>query len=183
MNNPLRRSCLLFAFASIALLGGCQTAQRANWYLPAGVKTLSASGCPMAYVERGSGPTVVLVHGAINDYRYWNPQIESLPLSLPGYIGQFAPLLSGTMEGRRRVLAQAPLRGPCRLHRTPRRPRASGRALAWRTCRPGDSTRSPRPGPKAGTDGSGALSGLCRPQVVRPPRTPGLGALRQPRST
>ena len=79
MNKLLRRSCLICAFASIALLGGCQTTQKPSWDLPPGVKTLSVNGYPMAYVERGSGPTVVLVHGAINDYRYWTPQLESLP--------------------------------------------------------------------------------------------------------
>jgi esterase len=49
-----------------------------TWSLPAGVKTLTANGYPMAYFERGSGPTVVLVHGSLNDYRYWMPQISSL---------------------------------------------------------------------------------------------------------
>ena len=48
------------------------------WSLPAGVKTLPVNGYPMAYFERGSGSTVVLVHGALNDYRYWMPQISSL---------------------------------------------------------------------------------------------------------
>jgi pimeloyl-ACP methyl ester carboxylesterase len=35
----------------------------------------------MAYVERGSGPTLVLVHGSLNDYRYWTPQLDSLSSS------------------------------------------------------------------------------------------------------
>jgi pimeloyl-ACP methyl ester carboxylesterase len=32
----------------------------------------------MSYVERGSGPPLVLVHGALNDYRYWTPQLQGL---------------------------------------------------------------------------------------------------------
>ncbi len=48
------------------------------WNLPSGVKTLSVNGYPMAYIERGSGPVVVLVHGSLGDYRYWAQQIESL---------------------------------------------------------------------------------------------------------
>lgn len=48
------------------------------WKLPEGVKTLSVNGYPMAYEERGSGPTIVLVHGSLSDYRYWTPQLASL---------------------------------------------------------------------------------------------------------
>ncbi len=79
------------AMVILLILGMCQfaTAQEqkgsANsksisppWTLPSDVKTLSANGYPMAYFERGSGPTVVLVHGSLNDYRYWTPQISSL---------------------------------------------------------------------------------------------------------
>jgi hypothetical protein len=79
MNRLGHRCCLISAFASIALLGACQTIQKPDWNIPTGVKTLSVSGYPMAYVERGFGPTVVLVHGATSDYRYWAPQLESLP--------------------------------------------------------------------------------------------------------
>jgi pimeloyl-ACP methyl ester carboxylesterase len=35
----------------------------------------------MAYVESGTGETVVLVHGSLSDYRYWTPQLSA---SLPG---------------------------------------------------------------------------------------------------
>lgn len=78
MKRATRGFCLIYAFASLAALAGCQTVQTPHWDLPPGVKTLPVNGYPMAYVERGSGPTVVLVHGAINDYRYWTPQLESL---------------------------------------------------------------------------------------------------------
>jgi esterase len=78
MNALLRCTCLISVLASVVLLGGCQTAQKPSWTLPPGVNTLSANGYPMAYLERGSGPTVVLVHGAINDYRYWTPQLDTL---------------------------------------------------------------------------------------------------------
>lgn len=48
------------------------------WNLPDGVKTLAANGYPMSYLARGSGPTIVLVHGSLSDYRYWTSQISSL---------------------------------------------------------------------------------------------------------
>jgi len=69
---------LVFALSMCIILGACQTAQRPYWNLPPGVNTLSANGYPIAYVERGSGPTVVLVHGALNDYRTWDPQMDPL---------------------------------------------------------------------------------------------------------
>lgn len=77
MNKPLRR-CLISAFASIAFLGGCQTTQKLSWDLPPGVNTLSVNGYPMAYVERGEGSTLLLVHGAVSDYRTFAPQMTSL---------------------------------------------------------------------------------------------------------
>jgi len=77
MNAAIGRLCMVGALAWAAALGACQTLDP-EWKLAEGVKTLPANGYPMAYVERGSGPTVVLVHGAINDYRYWTPQLDSL---------------------------------------------------------------------------------------------------------
>jgi esterase len=59
-------------------LVGCQTIQKPAWDLPAGIKTLSPNGYPMAFQERGVGPTVVLVHGTLQDYRYWDAQVSSL---------------------------------------------------------------------------------------------------------
>lgn len=55
-----------------------ETQQKSPWNLPAGVKTIPVKGYPMAYVERGKGPTVILVHGALADYRYWGTQLDSL---------------------------------------------------------------------------------------------------------
>jgi pimeloyl-ACP methyl ester carboxylesterase len=46
--------------------------------LPPGVKTLQANDYNMAYVESGSGRPLVMVHGALNDYRYWAAQMEPL---------------------------------------------------------------------------------------------------------
>ena len=92
MKEAIRRLCLISVLASAVILCGCQTVQKPQWDLPSGVKTLSANGYPMAYIERGSGPTVVLVHGALNDYRSWTPQMEPLssrfrlvPISLRNY--------------------------------------------------------------------------------------------------
>jgi pimeloyl-ACP methyl ester carboxylesterase len=73
-----RLSFVAPAVALIISLAGCQTVQQPDWQLPPGVKTLTTNGYPMAYVERGAGPTIVLVHGSLNDYRYWTRQLEIL---------------------------------------------------------------------------------------------------------
>jgi pimeloyl-ACP methyl ester carboxylesterase len=41
-------------------------------------KTVEVNGARLAYVEHGQGPPVVLVHGALLDYRYWSPQLDAL---------------------------------------------------------------------------------------------------------
>ncbi len=51
-----------------------------SWPLPEGVKTLEVGGYEMAYTECGSGPPIVLVHGAGQDFRFWGGQMK--PLSL-----------------------------------------------------------------------------------------------------
>lgn len=74
----MRKAGLLCVLLAVSVAGGCQALQKPDWALPDGVKTVEANGYPMAYVERGAGPIVVLVHGATLDYRYWTPQLESL---------------------------------------------------------------------------------------------------------
>ncbi len=63
----------------VGLLAGFQTALAAPWELPTDVKTLTVNGYPIAYRERGSGPTVLLLHGQIGDYRGWNGLLKSPP--------------------------------------------------------------------------------------------------------
>jgi pimeloyl-ACP methyl ester carboxylesterase len=46
--------------------------------LPPGVKTLPVNGYNMAYVENGGGRPLIMVHGALTDYRSWAAQMEPL---------------------------------------------------------------------------------------------------------
>jgi esterase len=46
-----------------------------KWPLPAGLKSVEVNGYDMAYQEAGSGAPLVLVHGALVDYRYWSEQV------------------------------------------------------------------------------------------------------------
>jgi len=78
MEQSLSRFGVITISITMLILGGCETTLRPSWQLPTDVKSLEANGYPIAYVERGSGPTVVLVHGALNDYRTWAPQMEAL---------------------------------------------------------------------------------------------------------
>jgi len=50
----------------------------AAWPIPAGVKTMSVNGYDLAYVERGTGTPLILLHGATNDLRSFEPQMEPL---------------------------------------------------------------------------------------------------------
>lgn len=67
-----------FIAATAAFLLGVAKPVEATWELPDGVKTLTVHGYPMAYVQQGEGPTLVLVHGAVSDYRTFAPQMMSL---------------------------------------------------------------------------------------------------------
>ncbi len=60
------------------LLTACQTVTPRTWQLPPDVKTLQIYGYEIAYLERGAGPPVVLVHGTLSDYRSWSAQTEAL---------------------------------------------------------------------------------------------------------
>lgn len=63
---------LRFAVFSIALvlLTTCQTSRQVSTD-QIKVKTLPVSGADLAYVEQGTGETVVFVHGACGDWRTW----------------------------------------------------------------------------------------------------------------
>ncbi len=47
----------------------------APWSLPSGIKTVDVAGYPLAYLETGAGPPLVLVHGSLGDFRVWAGQI------------------------------------------------------------------------------------------------------------
>lgn len=78
MHTVNRLSIIVPAAALLVTVAACYTLRQPEWPLPPGVKTLPVNGYPIAYLERGSGPTLVLVPGSLNDYRYWMPQLETL---------------------------------------------------------------------------------------------------------
>lgn len=76
---PSLARALLFG-ASLLVASACSTGVpgKPGWEVPPGVKTAVVDGYPLAYQEKGSGPTVVLVHGVLTDYRIWSRQLEDL---------------------------------------------------------------------------------------------------------
>ena len=42
------------------------------------VQQMDVNGARLAYIERGRGVPVVFVHGSMNDYRAWGPQLEAV---------------------------------------------------------------------------------------------------------
>ena len=41
-------------------------------------KKITVNGLSLTYIERGSGPLVILIHGSVSDYREWENQIGPL---------------------------------------------------------------------------------------------------------
>jgi len=62
-----------------AAMSACQTVSAPSWTIPPDAATQTINGYPLAYVARGTGPTVVLVHGVLTDYRYWQAPLQSWP--------------------------------------------------------------------------------------------------------
>jgi alpha-beta hydrolase superfamily lysophospholipase len=60
--------------ACMVLLTACQTPPPGS----SAVKYLDVNGAKLPFVEQGSGPTVVLVHGAVSDYRTWDRHRQAL---------------------------------------------------------------------------------------------------------
>jgi hypothetical protein len=64
--------CIAAAFVGfVAAMPTTATQAAPKWKLPEGVKSIEVNGYDMAYQETGSGSPLVLVHGALTDYRYW----------------------------------------------------------------------------------------------------------------
>jgi pimeloyl-ACP methyl ester carboxylesterase len=61
--------CLLILFFCVLGVGGDGAAAPQ-------VKTTAVNGTNLAYIEQGQGPTLVLVHGTLIDYRYWAAQMD-----------------------------------------------------------------------------------------------------------
>lgn len=53
------------------VMGGCQSVGTTTTYSPP-VKQMKVNGVELAYVEEGSGPTVLFVHGDSGDWRTWD---------------------------------------------------------------------------------------------------------------
>lgn len=62
-----RSVCNWILALATMFVASCQSTPQ--WPLPEGVQAARVNGYPMAYLETGRGPTVVLVHGAWSDYR------------------------------------------------------------------------------------------------------------------
>lgn len=63
----------LHLFSAVALVLPLLAAPM--WTLPDGIKSIEVNGYNMAYEEKGSGVPLVLVHGAMSDYRIWSVQV------------------------------------------------------------------------------------------------------------
>lgn len=68
----MRHSLLVLGLAGVtALPAAAQTDS-----VP--LQAVLANGYRFAYLDRGSGPVLLLVHGALTDYRFWPPELTAL---------------------------------------------------------------------------------------------------------
>ncbi|MBC5768556.1 alpha/beta fold hydrolase [Ramlibacter albus] len=62
-----------FLALSTLLIASCSAPVRAPWNVPENVNVMNVNGYPMAYVDEGRGPLLVIVHGTLADYRTMAP--------------------------------------------------------------------------------------------------------------
>ncbi len=74
MKKILLITLTLIGLASVLPL---PAASAPKWPIPDGIKTIEVNGYDMAYQETGSGIPLVLIHGAMADYRIWSAQTPS----------------------------------------------------------------------------------------------------------
>lgn len=66
------KSCYaVFVIATVLLLTESSAAQTKT-------RTITVNGTSFAYVDTGSGPPIILIHGSMGDYREWSKQTEPL---------------------------------------------------------------------------------------------------------
>lgn len=73
--TPVAVLCLLAGVGETRGLSA-QHAPEASSPIADTVKTIQVNGVALAYVERGRGEPVVLIHGFLNDYRSWSLQMS-----------------------------------------------------------------------------------------------------------
>jgi pimeloyl-ACP methyl ester carboxylesterase len=66
---------IMVALISLFSFGPRPAAAAPKWPIPEGIKTIEVNGYDMAYQETGNGIPLVLIHGAVNDYRVWTIQV------------------------------------------------------------------------------------------------------------
>jgi len=71
------RTPIFFSVIVVAVFMFTGVATNAEQWIPE-VKTIRVNNYDMAYVERGKGAPLVLVHGALSDYRTWLPLMPDL---------------------------------------------------------------------------------------------------------
>ena len=76
--KPFANSCAAFLVICLGLGGGIGPARAANDAPTLAVKVARVGDVELHYVERGSGVPVIFVHGSVDDYRAFEPQLEAL---------------------------------------------------------------------------------------------------------
>jgi len=77
--NSLEKALLIMLILiGSAIFLSLAAAAAPKWPIPDGVKTMEVNGYDMAYQETGSGVPLILIHGAVNDYRTWALQVPEL---------------------------------------------------------------------------------------------------------
>jgi hypothetical protein len=74
----MRHVVYLAAFVLALFLVPGTSSAAPPWGIPAGAKTVEANGYEMAYIEKGTGTPLLIIHGTGQDYRYFAASMDAL---------------------------------------------------------------------------------------------------------